>query len=183
MLLLLEFAPLLAFAAAYFMGGLYTATAVLMIAMCLVTLLTWLHARKLSPMQTTSTVLVLLFGTATLVLRNAHFIQWKPSVFLWVMALAFFGSTFIGKQPLAQRVMQSAIGEQQLERPVWLRANAAWIAFCLLAGAANILIAYNASEPTWVKFKVFGLTALMFLFLLAQLWWLNSRGSATTPST
>jgi intracellular septation protein len=176
MSLLLDFAPLLAFFVAYRMAGVYTATAVLMISMCLVTLIGWLRTRKLPPMLATSTVLVLLFGTATLVLRNARFIQWKPSVFLWLMAIAFFGSIFIGKQPLAQRVMQPALGEEhQLDRSVWLRANAAWIVFCLVVGTMNLLLAYNTSEATWVKLHIVGLYALLIPFLAGQAWWLLSR--------
>ena len=45
----------------------------------------------------------------------------------------------------------------------------------IAAGIANIVIAYHASEATWVKAKVFGLTAAMFLFIVAQVAWLSTR--------
>lgn len=175
MQLLLEYLPLAAFVIAYNVGGIYVATGTLMAAMVLSLAAGWLRTRKVTPLLAVSTGLVLLFGTATLVLRNARFIQWKPSIFLWVGAVAFLVSAFVGKQPLAQRLLQPALGEHTLPRADWLRLNFAWIAFGLLAGLGNILVAYQASEATWVKVKVFGLSGAMFVFLLLQMWWLHSR--------
>jgi intracellular septation protein len=180
MIALLEFSPLLAFGLAYHYGDLYIATAVLMATMALVLAITWLRTRKLPPVLTASTALVLLMGTATLVLRNARFIQWKPSVFLWLLAIAFLVSGFVGRQTLAQRALQSALGEQHVERHIWLKVNAAWVGFCVLAGLANILVAYQLSESTWVKFKIFGLSGAMFVFLMAQMFWLNAHAKTTT---
>ena len=42
----------------------------------------------------------------------------------------------------------------------------------MLAGVLNIYVAYNFSEATWVKFKVFGLMALTFVFMVAQTFWI-----------
>jgi len=44
--------------------------------------------------------------------------------------------------------------------------------FFIAAGALNIYVAYNFSEGTWVKFKVFGLMALTFVFMIAQTLWI-----------
>jgi intracellular septation protein len=175
MQLLLEYLPLAAFAVAYFLGGIYVATTTLMIAMVLSLAVLRVRSGKFPPMLTASTILVVLFGAATLILRNARFIQWKPSIFLWLLAVAFLVSAFVGRQPLAQRLMQSALGEVSVERRDWQKVNLAWVVFGIVAGVANIVIAYNTSEATWVKAKVFGLTAAMFVFLVAQAMWLNSR--------
>jgi intracellular septation protein len=121
---------------------------------------------------------VLLFGAATLVLRSAKFIQWKPSIFLWSMALAFLASSVIGKQTLVERLFTSAVGELKVQPRDWLKANLAWVAFCILAGAANLYVAYNFSEAAWVKIKVFGLSGVMFVFMFLLLLWLHSRGKA-----
>jgi intracellular septation protein len=180
MQLLLEYLPLAAFLVAYNRGGIYVATATLMIAMTLSVLVHWVRTRRIPQLLGISTLLVLLFGTATLILRNARFIQWKPSIFLWLLAVAFLVSAGVGKQPLAQRMLQPSLGELQVERPVWLRLNLAWVLFGLIAGAANICIAYHVSEAMWVKVKVFGLSAAMFLFLVAQLLWLHSRARPRT---
>jgi intracellular septation protein len=126
-------------------------------------------------MQGASTALVLVFGATTLILRNVRFIQWKPSIFLWLMAAAFLVSFFVGKQPLAQRMLQPTFGELNIDRRDWLRVNAAWVVFGTVTGFANIYFAYHASEATWANVKVFGLPGAMFVFLLAQALWLHSR--------
>jgi intracellular septation protein len=183
MQLLSEYLPLAAFAIAYFIGGIYTATATLMIAMTLSVVALRLRNGRFPPLLTASTVLVLLFGAATLFLRDARFLQWKPSVFLWLLSAAFLGSAFIGREPLAQRLMQPALGATGIARSDWQKVNLAWVLFGIVAGLANILIAYHTSLATWVKVKVFGLTAVMFIFLVAQAMWLNGRAPrADAPS-
>ena len=182
MQLLLELLPLAAFLVAYkFFGGIYVATATLMVGMTLSLAVLWLRARKLPAMFAGSTALVVLFGAATLILRNARFIQWKPSIFLWLLAIAFLVSAFVGAQPLAQRMLQPALGDATLTRRDWLKLNHAWVAFGLVTGAANLVLAYNVSEDLWVKLKVFGLSGVMFLFVIAQTAWLYRRAQPQAP--
>jgi intracellular septation protein len=178
MQLLLEFLPIGAFVAAYFLYGhdIYLATQVLMAGMVVSLLIIWIRTKRLPAMFSISTVLVLVFGAATLWLRNPKFIQWKPTILLWIMALAFLASQFIGKTTLAQRMLQPVLGESQLERPDWLRLNWAWVAYGVLIGLANILAAYNFSQDAWVSIKGIGLMGTMFLFLAAQMFWLYRRG-------
>ncbi|HUG73147.1 MAG TPA: inner membrane-spanning protein YciB [Steroidobacteraceae bacterium] len=177
MQLLLEFLPIAAFLVAYkLFGGIYVATAVLMVGMPLSLAILWLRSRRLPTMFAISTALVLLFGTATLVLRDPRFIYWKPTIFLWLLAVAFLASAFVGKLPLAQRLMQQAVGEAGMSRGEWLKLNAAWVVYGVVAGTANLLVAYNAPENTWVNFKLWGLMGLMFVFLMGQFYWLHARG-------
>ncbi len=176
MQLLLEFFPVVAFFVAYQLGGMYVATGTLMATMTLSFAIIWLRTRRIPPMLGASTVLVLVLGTATLVLRSSRFIQWKPSIFLWLVAISFLVSAFVGKQTLAQRLLQPTLGDAQLERRDWLKLNFAWVLYGLIIGLINIVVAYSASESTWVATKSFGLMGSMFLFLLAQLYWLHRRG-------
>lgn len=174
--MLLELLPVVAFLIAYKLGDIYVATAILMVGMVLSLAVLWLRAKRLPTMFALSTVLVLVFGALTLVLRNARFIQWKPSIFLWALALAFLLSVFIGREPLVQRLMQPALGEAKLERRDWLKLNTAWVLYGLLMGAVNLVVAYHASEATWVNVKLYGLTGSMFLFMVGQLLWLQLSG-------
>jgi intracellular septation protein len=176
MQLLLEFFPLIAFLIAYKVGDIYTATATLMVTMVLSLGISWLRTRRIPPLLGVSTVLVLMFGTATLVLQNNRFIQWKASIFLWLLAVAFLVSTFIGKQSLAQRLLGGALGDVQLERRDWLKLNLAWVLYGLIVGLVNILVAYHYSESIWVNVKGYGLPGSMFLFLVGQVLWLQLRG-------
>jgi intracellular septation protein len=80
--------------------------------------------------------------------------------------------------------MQPALGATGITRSDWQKVNLAWVLFGIVTGVANILVAYNTSEATWVKVKVFGLTAAMFVFLVAQALWLNARAARTeTPAS
>jgi intracellular septation protein len=177
MQLLLEFLPIVAFVVAYkYFGGIYVATAVLMIGMPLSLAILWLRTRKLPGVFGVSTALVLAFGTATLLLRDPRFIYWKPTILMWLVAGAFLVSAFVGKQPLAQRLMQQIVGDAEMSRGEWLKLNAAWVVYGVVAGAANLAVALNAPESTWVNFKLWGLMGLMFVFLLGQFYWLHANG-------
>ena len=177
---LLEFAPLAAFFVAYKAAGLYVATAALMVSMALLLIADYVRSRRVPPMHALSAVLVFAFGTATLVLHDQRFIQWKPTVFFWLAGLAFLASFWIGDRPLAQRFLGAALGgETRVPASLWRRLNWLWIVFYIALGFLNLAVAFNASERTWVNFKVFGLTLATFVFVGAQLAWL-SRRSATT---
>ena len=54
----------------------------------------------------------------------------------------------------------------------WKKLNVVWVLFFVGAGILNIYVAYNFEEATWVKFKVFGLMALTFVFMLGQTVWI-----------
>jgi len=177
---LLEIAPVAAFFAAYYLAGIYVATAVLMAAMLLLLLVDYARARRIPSMHALSAVLVLLFGAATLLLHNERFIQWKPTVFYWLAAAAFLGSFWIGRQTLAERLLGSALADARVPQGLWRRLNGAWIAFDIALGALNLLVAFNTSERTWVSFKAFGLTSLTFVFVAAQVLWVTKK--AQTPA-
>jgi intracellular septation protein len=180
---LLEFAPLGVFLIAYYAHGVYAATAALMVAMGVLLIIDYARGRRIPPMHALSAVLVFVFGTATLVLHNQRFIQWKPTVFFWLASLAFLGSFWIGDRTLAQRLLSAALpGEVRVAPAVWRRLNWVWILFYSFLGILNLVIAFNASERTWVNFKVFGLTLATFLFIGAQIAWLSRRGAATVQS-
>lgn len=85
-------------------------------------------------------------------------------------------SRWIGQRPLVERLLGPALGaEAQVPPATWQRINLLWVAFYAALGLLNLAVAFNASERTWVNFKVFGLTALTFVFIAAQLPWLLKR--------
>jgi intracellular septation protein len=169
MQLLLNFLPLLAFAVAYRIGGIYAATATLMACMPLLLLVDWVRTRRVSGMHALSTVLVLVFGSVTLLLHDPRFLMAKPSILLGVMALVFLSSERLGTEPLAQRLLEQAVPEgTTLARSAWLRFNREWVAALVLLAAANLVVAHYASERAWVYFKVVGLTLAPVLVTVAQ---------------
>jgi intracellular septation protein len=183
-----EFAPLLAFIVTYFLRGLYAATAVLMAAMLALLAFDWLRQRRIPPMHALSTVLVLIFGAATLLLHDKLFIQWKPTVFFWLASLAFIGSFWIGERTLAERLLGGALSEAlgerlRVSRAQWRTLNLWWAAFNALLGALNLIVLRYASERVWVVLKVIDLV-LMVVFVVAQVLWLSARqhGAQAEPS-
>jgi intracellular septation protein len=178
---LTEFAPLLAFFVAYVLGGLYVATAVLMAAMLALLGLDWLRLKRIPPMHALSAVLVLIFGGATLVLHNALFIQWKPTVFFWLVSLAFLGSAWIGERTLAERLLGATLAEAFGERlrmsaALWRRVNLLWVVFYALLGALNVVVLEYLSERAWAVLKLVDVV-LMLIFVAAQVMWLAARAA------
>jgi intracellular septation protein len=126
-------------------------------------------------MHGVSALLVFVFGAATLALRDERFIQWKPTVFFWLVAVAFLGSLWIGERPLVQRLLGPALGDARVPRATWLNLNLQWVVFYTVLGGLNLYVAFNASERTWVNFKVFGITLATLVFVSAQLLWLSRQ--------
>jgi intracellular septation protein len=179
---LLDFLPVIAFVATYWItGDMSTAIAVIMVAVALQVLATWILKRKLSRMLIASAVLVLVLGGISLILDDPLFFKWKPTGLYWLFALLFLGSQFIGAQPMVKRMMLSvAENEFELTDTVWKQLNLAWVIFFIVAGCANIYVAYNYSEATWVNFKLFGLFGMTFVFLVLQTLWLSRHITDTT---
>jgi len=163
---LIEFIPIVLFFAVYQMDGqtlelagfshtvdgIFSATAVLIIATVIQIPLVWMLSGELEKRLLWTGGAVIVFGAATLLLRNELFIQWKPSVLNWAMAAAFAGSQFIGERNLLERLMGSQL---TLSRRLWRRICWVWVAHFVLVGTLNLVVAYQFSEATWVAYKLY----------------------------
>ncbi len=180
MSLLIDFLPIVLFFAAYFItNDFFTALVVIMIAAPIAFALQWIVSKTFNKISAVSTALVIVLGGGALLLDNKMIFLWKPTVFYWLAAIAFLGSQFIGAKPFIRRLMEAASTTADsnfvLAKDQWKALNLAWVIFFVFAGALNIYVAYNYSEPTWVKFKLFGLMGLTFLFIIAQSIWLAKQ--------
>ena len=153
MKLLFDFFPILLFFACYKVFGIYTATAVAMVAAVLQVLLYRIKHQRYERMHLISMVLIVGLGGATLFFQNPWFIKWKPTGIYWFSAVLFLGSMFIGKKPLIQKMME---GNIELPTKIWARLNLAWCFFFLLMGTVNLYVAYRFDTDVWVNFKLFG---------------------------
>ena len=177
---LLEFLPLVLFFGAYQMDGdtvavsdwsytfdgIFSATAVLMVSTVVVWLLCSALAKKNDRRMMWMAVAVVIFGAATLILRDQRFIQWKPTVFNWVLAAIFLGSQYVGERNLLQRLLGSQLA---LTRKVWSRLNVLWIGNFTVVGALNLFVAYQYEEAFWVSYKLYsslGFTIVLMLLTI-----------------
>ncbi len=136
----------------YTFDGIFSATAVLMAATAAQVAITYGLTRKLEKRLLWMLAAVVVFGAATLAFRNQAFIQWKPTIFNWVLAAAFGASQFIGERNLMQRTLGTQI---ELPSPIWARLNLLWTANFAIVGALNLVVAYGFSEATWVSYKLY----------------------------
>ncbi len=164
MKILIDFFPILLFFGAYKMFNIYTATGVLMAATVVQMGLIYAIDRKLQAMHKITLVLILLFGTLTLVLQDDRFIKWKPTVLYGAMAMALA----IAVWGMKKNILQMLLGSQlTLPDGVWMRLNQAWIAYCAFMSAVNAYVVMNFSTEFWVDFKLWGY-AFPLVFLVGQ---------------
>lgn len=149
----------------YNLEGIYVATAVMIVATIVQTSYGWLRHGKVEKSHLITLVLVLVLGGATLWLQNPNFIKWKPTAVNWLFALVFLGAHLFTDKSLLERMMAEHI---QLPTAIWFRLNIAWILFFILSGMANLYVAFNFDEATWVNFKLFGLLGITIIFIIAQ---------------
>lgn len=161
---LFDLFPVILFFVAFQLWDIYVATGVAIAAS--IAQIGWLalRGRKIEPMLWASLAIIVVFGGLTLALRDKTFIQWKPTVLYWLFASVLAGGA-LGGRNLIKAMLSNQLA---LPEPMWARLNWSWVAFFLLMGCANLYVAYNYSESTWVSFKLFGGMGLTLLFVLAQ---------------
>lgn len=177
---LLEFLPLVLFFGAYQLSGetltlgnwshtfdgIFSATAVLMASSVVVWLIGSMLDRRNDKRLMWMALAVVIFGSATLILRDQRFIQWKPTVFNWGLAVVFLTYQFFGEKNLLERLMG-----QQLTLPqrAWGYLNALWIANFTLVGALNIFVAYRFEEAFWVSYKLYSSVGFTLLLMVLSI--------------
>lgn len=169
---LFDLFPLILFFLAFKFSDIFTATAVAIAAG--VGQIIWLKARgkAIEAMHWINLTIIVVFGGATLLLHDDTFIKWKPTVLYWMFAGILLGGKWIFGRNLIQKVMGTQI---TLPDPIWTRLNLSWALFFVISGALNLYVAFSGhfTESQWVNFKVFGLMALMLVFVIAQSIWLG----------
>ncbi len=170
MKLLFDLFPILLFFIAFKFEGIYVATAAAIGATMLQIIWTKFRHGKVDKMLWVSLASVGVFGGATLLLHDESFIKWKPTVLYWVFSVILLFSDLLLHKNLMRNMLQEKIA---LPLHVWKRFNLSWSLFFAVLGFINLYVAFHFSTETWVDFKLFGFTALMLIFILAQGLWLS----------
>ena len=127
-----------------------------------------LRGRKVDGMLWLSLFIFVVFGGASIYLHDDFFLKWKPTLIYWLSGLALLIAHVGFKKNLIRKTMEAQV---QLPDAVWNQLLAAWIIFFGAIGALNLFVAfvlYKGDMAAWVSFKAFGATGIFFAFIVAQ---------------
>lgn len=162
---LFDLFPVIVFFVAFKLADIYVATGTAIAATFLQVGWLKLRRRPVEPMLWVSLALIVVFGGATLALRDETFIKWKPTVLYWLFGVVLAGSDLWLRKNLIRAMLGSQV---QLPERVWARLNWSWVGFFALMGVANLYVAFNFATDLWVNFKLFGGMGLMLAFVIGQ---------------
>ena len=162
--MVLDFGPLLLFFIANAVLGIFMATAVIMGAIACAVGIEFALEKKVSPMLAVTFVLVLIFGGLTLWLSNDIFIKIKPTILYISFAAVLLGGLVFGRL-FIKIVLGNVL---QLSDAAWRTLTWRWSVLFLVLAILNEIVWRNSTTNIWVAFKVWGVTALTFIFALAQ---------------
>jgi len=160
-------------------GGVYSATAILMLTTLAIYGGLYVLEGSLSRMQWIVVGAVLVFGSSTLLLRSEDILKWKAPAVNWLIACIFLGSQFVGKQNMAKGMFGHLV---TMPESRWTRLNLAWVAVFLVVGTANLFVAFTFHEY-WVDFKVFGSLAILLVATVAQIFYIYPYLNPEEPDT
>lgn len=178
--LLVDYGPLLVFFLAYryfspkdaasqSLGAVVAvtkSTVVFMIATVAALVISKWRLGRISPMLWLSTILIIGFGSLTVFLGDPVWIQIKPTAIYLLFAGMLFGGLFRGKAML-RLLLQSAF--DGLSEEGWLKLSRNWAWFFLFLAGLNEVLRHALSFDAWLLAKLWGVTALSFLFTFAQI--------------
>jgi len=176
---LIDYIPLIAFLIVYkldeklivlggyefTLGGIFSATAVLLIASIAVYGSIFLVKGKLSRTHIFLLGAVVLFCSFTLIFRDEAILKWKAPVVNWIFACVFLASEYVNKDNMTKLMLGHVV---ELPAEKWKRLNFAWAGVFFFLGCTNLFVAFTFHNY-WVDFKVFGSMAILFLFSIAQM--------------
>jgi intracellular septation protein len=159
-------------------GGIFSATAFLMVGYIFVFGYMWKSQGALTRMQWVIFAAMLVFCSFTLIFHSETILKWKAPVANWIMAAVFLGSQFIGKQNMTKTMLGQVVTmpEQQ-----WNRLNIAWVLVFLFVGTSNLFVAFTYPEY-WVDFKVFGSMAMVLVAVIGQMFYVYPYLQADEPT-
>jgi intracellular septation protein len=157
--------PVILFFIGFKLYDIFTATAIAIGATLVLIIYSKLRHGKVEKMLMINGVIISVLGGITLLLHDKIYIMWKPTVLYWLLATALLISNLFFKKNLIQRMMGKMLNPP---RNVWNKLNLVWVAFLITLGFLNIYVFKNYDENTWVNFKLFGVTSIMFIFIMAQ---------------
>ena len=160
-----ELGPLAVFFFANAKFNLFVATGAFMVAIVAAMIASYVVVRHVPLMAIVTAVIVLVFGTLTLVLHDETFIKVKPTMVYGLFALILGGGMLFGRSFIAILFDQMF----NLTPKGWRILTARWALFFLAMAVLNEIIWRTQSTDFWVNFKVFGAVPITMVFAIAQM--------------
>jgi intracellular septation protein len=163
--LVLDIGPLVLFFAANARFGIFVATAAFMVAVLIALAVAYAMIGRIEVMPLVTAVIVLVFGSLTLVLHDELFIKLKPTIIYLL-----FGGTLLGGLALGKPLLGVLFDPMfHLSEEGWRKLTWRWVLFFFALAIANEVIWRTQTTDFWISFKLFGVVPLTFLFGALQM--------------
>lgn len=145
--------------------GFIVATAIFIPVLLIATGIIWFKTGKLSKMQLMTAILVVVFGGLGIWFNDDSFFKMKPTI-LYVIFAGTLGFGLLRGKSYLQFMMEEMM---PLKDEGWMIFTRRIALFFAVLAVTNEVVWRNMSTEAWVNFKVFGLTAALFVFFMTQI--------------
>jgi intracellular septation protein len=163
--LVTELGPLIVFFAVNAKFHLFAATAAFMAAIVVAMIASYVVTRHVPIMALVTGIIVLVFGTLTLVLHDETFIKVKPTIIYALFAAVLGGGLLFGRSFIAIMFDQMF----NLTPAGWRSLTFRWALFFAAMAVLNEAVWRTQTTDFWVGFKAFGVLPLTTIFAIAQM--------------
>jgi intracellular septation protein len=160
-----ELGPLIIFFFANARFDLFVATGAFMVAVIAAMVASYMVTRHVPMMAIVTAVVVIVFGTLTLILHDETFIKMKPTIVYTLFAAILGGGLLFGRSFIAIMFDQMF----NLTPHGWRILTFRWALWFLAMAVLNEIIWRTQSTDFWVTFKAFGMVPLTMLFAVTQM--------------
>ncbi|MEH2481409.1 intracellular septation protein [Nitrobacteraceae bacterium AZCC 2146] len=160
-----ELGPLLIFFVANAKSNLFVATGAFMVAVIVAMIASYVVTKHVPMMAIVTAVVVIVFGTLTLVLHDETFIKMKPTIVYALFAGVLGGGLLFGRSFIAIMFDQMF----NLTDRGWRTLTLRWALWFAAMAVLNELIWRTQTTEFWVAFKVFGMVPLTMVFAVTQM--------------
>jgi intracellular septation protein len=162
--LALDIGPLLIFIFANGRFGIFIATAAFMVAIVAALAVSYALTRHIAVMPVVTVIVVLVFGTLTLVLHDETFIKVKPTIIYTLFGATLLGGYILNK-PLLAIVFDAMF---HLTEEGWRKLTLRWAIFFFVLAVGNEIAWRTLTTDWWLWSKLVVFTPLTFVFAAAQ---------------
>ena len=160
-----ELGPLIVFFIANAKFNLFVATGAFMVAIIAAMAVSYIVTRHIPIMALVTAVVVLVFGTLTLVLHDETFIKVKPTIVYGLFGAILGGGLLFGRSLIAVMFDQMF----NLTPQGWKALTLRWTLFFFAMAVLNEIIWRTQTTDFWVGFKAFGVIPITAVFAMLQM--------------